>query len=361
MSTVGDMLRLARQRLGFTQKAAAERLGIPQPLLSRFENDAAEADGAFLMKGSQVYQVPISFFELKEPVYGPPVSIHPMTRGKSDVTARELDMITSELNIRLMHLSRFLEGVDFIATANIPRLDVEQYGSPEKIAATVRAHWGVPSGPIKNLTQLLERAGVVIGISKFGGASVSGVTFRVPGRPPLILLNVTHPGDRMRFTLAHELGHLVMHWFPTESMEDEANQFASAFLMPTADIRPLFFGRRITLELLAALKPEWKTSMQALLMRAASLNCLTQNQSRYLWQQMSARGWRLKEPAELDFPQETPAVLTAIVKAHLSDLGYSLDELSKLVRLHRSEFVQMYGVEEGKPPPYRKPRLQIVG
>jgi transcriptional regulator with XRE-family HTH domain len=63
MSTVGDMLRLARQRLGFTQKAAAERLGIPQPLLSRFENDAAEADSAFLMKGLQVYQVPIPFFE----------------------------------------------------------------------------------------------------------------------------------------------------------------------------------------------------------------------------------------------------------------------------------------------------------
>jgi Zn-dependent peptidase ImmA (M78 family)/transcriptional regulator with XRE-family HTH domain len=359
MSTVGDMLRLARQRLGFTQKAAAERLGIPQPVLSRFENGAAETDNAFLMKASQVYQVPVSFFEMKESVYGPPVSVHPMTRGKSDVTARELDMITAELNIRLMHLTRFLEGVDFNATANIPTLDVEQYGSPEKIAATVRSHWGVPSGPIKNLTQLLERAGVVIGFSKFGAASVSGVTFRVPGRPPLILLNSTHPGDRMRFTLAHELGHLVMHRFPTESMEDEANQFSSALLMPAAEIRPSFIGRRITLEFLAALKPEWKVSIQALLMRAAALNCLSANQSRYLWQQISARGWRLKEPAELDFPAETPKVLCSIVKVHLSDLGYSLDELAKLARLYRSEFVQMYGVEEGKPP-YRRPRLQIV-
>jgi Zn-dependent peptidase ImmA (M78 family)/transcriptional regulator with XRE-family HTH domain len=360
MSTAGDMLRLARQRLGFTQKAAAARLSIVQPVLSRIENGVATPDSALLMKAAQVYQVPIEFFEMRDPVYGPPVSVHAMTRGKSDVTAHELDLITAELNIRLMHLARFLEGVDYNATANIPTLDVEQYGSPEKIAATVRAHWGIPSGPIKNLTQFVERAGVVVGFSKFGGASVSGVTFRVSGRPPLILLNGSHPADRMRFTLAHELGHLVMHRFPTENMEPEANEFASTFLMPSADIRPSFLGRRVTLELLAALKPEWKVAMQALLVRATSLKYVSANQSRYLWQQISARGWRLREPAELDFPAEVPKVLPSIVKAHLSDLGYSLSELTKLVRIHESEFSEMYGPTGEAFPPGR-PKLQIVG
>jgi Zn-dependent peptidase ImmA (M78 family)/DNA-binding XRE family transcriptional regulator len=359
MSTPGDMLRLARQRLGFTQKAAATRLGIPQPVLSRIENGVATADSALLTKAAQAYQVPVEFFYLHDPVYGPPVSVHAMTRGKSDVTAHELDLITAELNIRLMHLVRFLEGVNYNATADLPTLDVEQYGSPEKIASTVRAHWGIPSGPIKHLTQYLERAGIVIGFSKFGGASVSGVTFRVSGRPPLILLNSTHPADRMRFTLAHELGHLVMHRFPTDNMETEANEFASAMLMPAADIRHAFRGRRITLELLAALKPEWKVAMQALLIRATSLNFVSGNQARYLWQQISSRGWRLREPAELDFPAEIPKVLPSIVKAHLSDLGYSIAELTKLVRIHPSEFSEMYG-PTGDPPP-KRPKLQIVG
>jgi Zn-dependent peptidase ImmA (M78 family)/transcriptional regulator with XRE-family HTH domain len=358
MSTLGDMLRLARQRLGFTQKAASERLGIPQPVLSRIENGVATADSALLMKAAQVYQVPVEFFDIKEPVYGPPVSVHPMTRGKSDVTAHELDLITAELNIRLMHLARFLEGVDYNTTANLPALDVEQYGEPDKIAATVRAHWGIASGPVKNLMHWTERAGIVVGLSKFGGASVSGVTFKVPGRPPMVLLNSTHPADRMRFTLAHEIGHLVMHRFPTENMEDEANQFASAFLMPAADIRQSFRGRRVTLELLASLKPEWKVAMQALLMRASSLNCVTPNQSRYLWQQISARGWRLREPPELDFPIEAPTVLPAIVKAHLSDLGYSLAELTKLVKIRESEFIEMYGAVTA--PPKAPPKLQII-
>lgn len=358
MSTVGDMLRLARQRLGFTQKAASERLGIPQPVLSRIENGVASADSALLMKAAQVYQVPSEFFDIREPVYGPPVSVHAMTRSKSDVAAYQLDLITAELNIRLMHLARFMEGVDYNATANLPALDVEQYGEPEKIAATVRAHWGIQSGPIRNLMQWIERAGIVVGLSKFGGASVSGVTFKVPGRPPLVLLNATHPADRMRFTLAHELGHLVMHRFPTDDMETEANKFASAFLMPEAEIRQSFRGRRMTLELLASLKPEWKVAMQALLVRATSLDCVTPNQTRYLWQQISARGWRLREPAELDFPVETPTVLPSIVKAHLSDLGYSLAELTKLLKIHESEFVEMYGaVTAGLKT---APKLQII-
>jgi Zn-dependent peptidase ImmA (M78 family) len=358
MSTVGDMLRLARQRLGLTQKEAAGRLGVLQPVVSRIENGVSEADEAFLLRASQVYTVPRGFFDIRDPVYGPPVSVHPMLRGKSNVTDRDLDMITAELNIRLMHLRWFLEGVDFAPDNDLPTLDVEQYGTPEKIAATVRAHWGVPAGPIKNLIQLVERAGVVVGSSKFGGASVSGVTFRVSGKPPLVLLNASHPADRLRFTLAHELGHLVMHRFPTADMEDEANTFASALLMPAADIRPSFQGRKITLELLAALKPEWRVAMQALLMRASNLGFLGPNQSRYLWQQISARGWRLREPAELDFPAEAPKVLPSIVKSHLSDLGYSVKELMVLARVYESEFIDMYGDFGPEAPP--RPRFRIV-
>ena len=209
------MLRLARQRLGLTQKDASKRLGIPQPLLSRFENRVSEPDDALLIKAGRVYDMPRSFFEILEPIYGPPVSVHTMLRGRADVRARDVDLITAELNIRVIHLRRLLEGVDFVPTFDIPSICVEQFGPPEKIAATVRAHWGVPSGPIKNLVQVAERAGVIVGTSIFGGASVSGVTFRVSGIPPIVLLNELHPADRMRFTLAHELGHLVMHRFPT--------------------------------------------------------------------------------------------------------------------------------------------------
>lgn len=290
MSAAGDMLRLARQWRRFTQQEAAARMKEQQAHLSRVENGTVEPRADLIGRAAAVYSLPLSFFQSLETVYGPPVSVHPMTGKRSDVTARELNSITAELNIRLFHLRRFLENVDYRLTLNLPVLDIEEHGEPSRIADRVRAHLGLPSGPVRNLTATLEKAGVIIGMSNFYGASVSGVSFRAPGHLPLIVLNSHMPADRLRFTLAHELGHLVMHRFPTTGMEDEANDFASAFLMPEDDMRSAFLGRKFGMELLAALKPEWRVAMQALLMRAERLDIITSNQTRYLWQQIAKRG-----------------------------------------------------------------------
>jgi Zn-dependent peptidase ImmA (M78 family) len=142
-------------------------------------------------------------------------------------------------------------------------------------------------------------------------------------------------------------------------MEQEANEFAAAFLMPAADIRSSFEGRRITLELLAALKPEWRVSMQALLRRAKDLGYADANQYRYLMQRISQRGWRLREPPELDFPAETPTVISSILKAHLQDLGYTMADLIGFVPLYEREFIHLYGDVGAKDAPPR-PRFRIV-
>ncbi|EKF58026.1 hypothetical protein QWE_18909 [Agrobacterium albertimagni AOL15] len=358
MATFGDLLRLARQLRGYTQKKSAEDLGIAQAVLSRLENGLIEPDADLFIKAANTFQVPVEFFSITDTVYGPPVSVHAMLRGKADVSARDVDMITAELNVRLMHLRLFLENVDFNPAMSLPNLDIERYESPENVAAIVRAHWKLPRGPIKNLTRILEQAGVIIAESDFHGAGVSGVTFAVPGRPPIILINRGHPADRIRFTLAHELGHLVMHQFPTAEMEDEANKFASAFLLPAEDAKESFSGRKVTLELLASLKKEWRVSMQSLLFCAQRTKVVSDNQAKYLWQQISMRGWRTREPASLDFPHDPPTVLPTIIKAHVSDLGFALDELVKMSRVSRRDFEAMYGDLHGEGP--MRPRLRIV-
>lgn len=352
-----EMLRLARQRKGFQQTEAAQHLGIEQPLLSRIENGLTEAREDILIRAESVYGLPRSFFFLTDPVLGAPVSVHPMWRRKADVTARELDSVVAELNIRLIHLRRLLEGVELAHSNDIPRLDIEDYDDPDQIAALVRAHWVVPSGPIKDLTELVERAGVLVVHSTFGGGTISGVTFSAPGTPSLIALNSDQPADRLRFTLAHELGHLVMHRFPSPEMDREANEFAAALLMPANDIYPYFKGRRIDLALLASLKPEWRVAMQALLMRASSLGCLTKNQSQYLWKQINARRLRLREPPELDFPPEQPTVVATMLRMHQDALGYSISELAKLLHIHESDFRAMYPLD---PPEPERPRLTVM-
>ena len=349
MMANADMLRLARQRRGMQQKEAAGRFGIDQSLLSRFENGLVELRDDLIQKAAQVYGFPATFFYQNEPVFGAPVSVHPMWRRKADVSGRDLDSVVAELNLRVLHLRRLLQGAEIANTNDLPRMDIDEYGNAERIAALVRAHWKVPAGPIRNLTALVEKAGVIVALSAMSGTAISGVTFAVPGLAPLIVLNSEQPADRQRFTLSHELAHLIMHRFPTPNMEQEANQFATALLMPTADIRSYFIGKRIDLALLAALKPEWKVSMAALLMRAHKLEFLTDNQHTYLWTQISSRGYRLREPPELDFPSETPEVLDKVIALHLGGLGYSAPDLAKMLCVHASELKALYGIDtDGK-------------
>lgn len=346
MPFVGAMLRLARQRRGIRQNEAADQLSVSPSDLSRMENDAKEPSQAVLERAAVTFHVPLEFFLLTDAVYGAPVSVHPMWRKKAEVSANELDAVIAELNVRIMHLRRLLQAAEINPTRSIPRLDIEEYGDPESIAALLRRHWMIPAGPVKNVTELLEEAGIVVVHSPMGGSSVSGVTFRVPGLPPLIVLNSDQPADRMRFTLSHELGHIIMHQFPTPTMEKEANDFASAFLIPTQDIKPQFGMARVDLPRLAALKRVWRVSMASLVFAADRAGKLTPAQKNYIWQQFSMAKIRTSEPPELDFPREQPAIVKNLLRAHVDNLGYSVADLARVLTMTEEELPAFYDLAE---------------
>lgn len=346
--TNNGLLRVARQACGLSQGDAAAKLNIPQVTLSRFENALSTPADEFLSRASLIYDVPIDFFQQPDAVLGAPVSVHPMWRKKQRVAVKEMDLIIAELNIRVMHIRRMLQGVDFTPEVTIPKLDIEEYDEDvERIAATVRSHWQIPQGPLQNLTAIMERAGIIIIHSALGGSSVSGVTMSVPGLLPIVILNKEQPSDRGRFTLAHELAHLVMHQFPNAEMEKQANSFASALLMPPDDMQSVFSGR-IDLKRLAALKPEWKVSMQALLYRAQSLGLIGKAQASYLWRQFSFHRIKLREPIELDFPMELPSIISRMINLHLETFGYSIPEFAQILRFHPYRLKQYYDIKEGE-------------
>ena len=288
-----------------------------------------------------------------------PLSASTPCGAKAAVSAREMDQIVAELNVRLMHLRRLLQAVEIESTYQIPSLTVDEFGSVERIATLVRAQWQMSAGPVQNLARAIEAAGVVVVHSDMAGSAVDGVTYSAPGLPSLVVLNISQPSDRMRFTLAHELGHLVMHRSqPTQQMEEQANEFASYFLMPTHDIRPCFAQRRIDLRLLAELKPLWRVSMASLLMRARSLGLLAYNQERYLWQQFSIAKIRQSEPPELDFPPEKATVLPDLLEAHIRQLGYSIPDLAGMLHLQPHELGSLYGLSI--VPEQKAAHLRIV-
>ncbi len=344
----GGMLRLARQYRGFQQRDLAEEIGVDAAILSRAENKALVPSDHVIGKCAEHLRVPRSFFFTQFEPSGIPLSFHAMWRKRQSVSQRDRDRVLAEANIRGFHLRQLLSSVELNPELALPRYEPGEYDDDcREIAKLVRRAWALPAGPLIDLTSYVERSGVFVFHVDLDYVDVDGLTVRLPATPPCIFLNKNLPADRMRFTLAHELGHLVMHQIPTPEMERQANEFASGLLLPVDDLRPYFQqSRRIDLALLAHLKPQWRVSMQSLLYAAGDMKVIGPGQAQMLWKMFSAHRYRLREPPELDFPRECTALDKRLIEAHLADLGYTLDELSTLLVFRPEDLQEMYNLPQ---------------
>ena len=341
----GDLLRLARQYRGFDQKELAAILKVDAATLSRAENGIVEPSISTIENAAHVLKFPVEFFYLADRVFGLPLSSHPMWRKRKSVSQREKDQALAEFNLRILHLRRLLRALEFAPKLPLPRYEVDDYqGDIEAIAANVRTAWQVPRGPIQNLTAIAESAGIIVFHTDLDQSDIDGATIQVPDLPPCIFLNRNMPADRMRFSLAHEIGHLVMHRFPSEDMETEANKFAAALLVPRSDVHNDFAARRIDLQRLAQLKPVWKVAMQSLLMRATELGFVDKARAPYIWRQFNYHRYKTREPAELDFQRETPVLVQRLFDLHLNDLGYTAAEVAKALYAYIPVLSDLYNV-----------------
>lgn len=330
-----SMITLAREARGLTQKQLAEALGVKQATISKIENGSLNVSEDILSALQETLSYPVKFFTDDNNIYPLPLRFY---RKHKTLSNSLLNVIKANLNLRRIQIQKLLSSIE-LPESNLIYLDVEDVGSAKEIANVVREKWRVPRGPIKNLTELIEDNGIIIVHVDIETAKFSGVTISTDNNSHIIFINGNMSGDRMRFTLAHELGHIIMHSNSfSELIEDEANQFASEFLMPSEDIKNQFF--KLNLEKLANLKRFWKVSMQALLKRAEHLGKITERYSRYLWMQMGKFGYRTTEPIEIE--REKPTLLQEIIRVHLDELDYTLDEVSNLTYCLKHEFVHLY-------------------
>jgi Zn-dependent peptidase ImmA (M78 family)/transcriptional regulator with XRE-family HTH domain len=354
-----EMLSLARQYRGRSQAEVAADAGLDQGHYSRIERGLLNSPptAGTLNSIASSLGFPVSFFEQGDEVSGLPLSIHdPFWRKRSSIAAGDLKRLHAELNIRVMQLRRLFEAVDFEPDLKLPKLDADETGGADKVAALVRRSWLIPDGPIANLSSYCERAGILVVHCDFV-EKVDGVTMRLRGLPPVIFLNKRAPADRMRHSLAHELGHLVMHSIATDTMEDEADIFAGELLAPFSLVKKDLVGVRITLERLVQLKMYWRVSVASLLYKLGKYGFLTANQSEYLWKQLSARGWRVREPDETQFPPERPRLYEHVVDLHATDMGYGANDLMKMLRVNGDLLQTFYGI---RPPNEDGPKLRLV-
>ena len=342
------MVSLAREFRELTQTDLAELLGVKQGAISKVEGGITKLSKELLAGLSRVLDLPCRFFYQTDRVFG--LGTHAYVyRKRQRISAQVRKRIEARVNLLRMHVDRLLQSVDIGAPRRIPEIiaaDVEK--SPEEIAYTVRAQWLLPSGPIENVTSTLEDAGVIVIPCDFGTMAMDATSIWLPGKNPLVFINKDIPGDRWRYTLCHELGHLVMHNEPSDYMESEADQFAAAMLMPEFDILPDL--HEVTLRHLARIKPYWKVSIQALLERAFWLRRITRNQRRYFYMNLSKHGYRTREPVPLE--RETPGLHRRLLDVHADDLGYTLEDFAYLFALYPQQVSELYF--------HAQPRLRAV-
>lgn len=335
-----DMIVLGRESRGFTQAELAQLLGIDKGRLSKIEHGLMELPDHLLPDLVYHLRYPMEFFFSKFQTY--PAGL-PFYRKHKTLHAKAQTKIVAQMNLFRKHVNDLMRDVD-ISFREVPQCDVDAYGTPEAVAQVTRHFLNLPKGPILNLTDILEDLGIIVILLDTPTHKFSGASMLLEKANYLLFANANMPADRLRFTLAHELGHIVMHRLPTPDLENEADTFAREFLMPTTEIFPSL--SEINLPKLASLKRYWKVSMGAILVHAHRLGVIKPRQYQYLWTQMGKAGYRMREPAELDFPHDNPSLLKEILTVHKTGMGYTEDEISRKLELYIDEFRDKFGSSE---------------
>lgn len=320
-------LIFAREYRGFSQSELASNIiGLSQSNLSKYEKGFSSLSDDMVLKIVDFLGFPESW--LKHNISNLPENAHYRKRTTISKKGKtEIEYSNRLIGYIVDQMSDSIEWPEF----RLNPLNLEDGYTPESVAKNARKNLKIsPNEPLKSIFNLLETNGIII-IEFEINDKFDGVSFITDKGNPIIIINKSFSNDRKRFTLAHELGHLLMHDFPIpeyrnneKQKEDEANRFASEFLMPSEFIRNSLFDLRLSN--LAELKRYWLTSMASIIRRAKDLKCITDDKYMYLVIELSRNGKKKNEDGFVYIDE--PSLFIEAYKLHKNDLEYSDLELS---------------------------------
>ena len=313
---IGERIQQARKSAGLSLRALAEMAGISAMAISKYENNQSTPTSGVLLELARALNVRVEYFfrsarvELEDVEY----------RKHSKLPKKVLSQIEGDV---IEQIERYLELEEFLPTSPIESFKlptglpekISDYDEIEQVAGKFRHAWELGDNPIPDLIDSLEEKGVkVLQTHALHDEKFDGLAARVNG-DPVIVVGKDWPGDRQRFTLAHELGHLALDGRIEDHLDIElaANRFAGAFLAPAAEVLKELGSKRNRLEPveLCVLKKAYGLSMQGWLYRARDLGVLSQVGYQSMWKLFAAKGWKKKEPE--DYPSEKPKLFMQLV------------------------------------------------
>jgi Zn-dependent peptidase ImmA (M78 family)/transcriptional regulator with XRE-family HTH domain len=301
-------LTLARKRRGLPLAELSAQVGVSVQSLSNYENGRQEPSPWVIDGLASSLKFPAAFFGAPDIdlLYVDDVSF----RSRSKLPARKRDVALSVGRLAI----EFHAWVDERFSLPKPDLPTLNKPDPETAANMVRAQWGLGNAPISNMIHLLEAHGVrVFSVApEFSEVDAFSCFY---DDVPFVFLNTMKTAVRGRFDAAHELGHLVLHGQGRDlvktTAEQEANDFAGAFLMPrdsisahmpsSALIDQIIYGKQI-----------WNVSALALTYRMHDIGMLSDWHYRTTCIELGERGYRNSEPE--DTMRETSQLLDKVFR-----------------------------------------------
>lgn len=329
----GGRLRIARQRQAITRKALSEQIGVSPRAVTGWESGDYPPEESHVRLLSSMLNFPTSFFYLDDPAGTDKTAVSFRSLSKKSAGQRDAVIAMCDLAVDLV---RWIEKGFGLPRWGNERLHGER---PDIAASLIRQEWGLGQKPIKSMLHLLEAKGVRVLALSQNCREIDACSFWSDGTP-FVLLNTTVSNERMRFDMAHELGHLLMHEASENvgrEAEKEANEFASELLMPQASIvahRP----RIPTLDALIQHKRHWNVSVAALAYRLHKERYISDWNFKSLNIEMGRRGYRTKEP---NSSQHEVSHVFEVVLKRLREKGMPLSFVANQLSLPVDEVSQM--------------------
>jgi Zn-dependent peptidase ImmA (M78 family)/transcriptional regulator with XRE-family HTH domain len=348
---IGERIKQARKAAGLSLRALAKRTGVTAMAISKYETGKSTPSSRVLLDLSKALGVRIEYFfrpikiELQEIQH----------RRHSRLAKKALEQIEGDVKEQL---ERFVELENLLPNGPVQTFKLPD-GLPahvmglhqiEAVAGKLREDWKLGVDPIPVLTDMLEERGIKVFQSQAINDRFDGMAATVDGIP-VIVVGSGWPGDRQRFTLAHELGHLVLKGRLGRDVEEEAaaNRFAGAFLAPEGEVRKELGDKRVWLEPreLEVLKKAYGLSMQGWMHRAKDLGILPEVHYVEMRKFFNSRGWNRTEPGE-QYAPERPQLFDQLVYRALAQDLISESKAAELLRLPLTEFHKQRNMQSGR-------------
>lgn len=340
---IGERIKQARKAAGLPLRTLAEQAGISAMAISKYENNKAVPSSRVLLSLADALGVRVEYFLRAEKVALREVEY----RKHAKLPVKILRHIQGDV---IEQIERYLELERFFPTAPIAPFKVpktvpqtiKKYEDIEDVVIAVRKAWGLGVNPVPDLTNSLEERGIKVFQTRADhGSRFDGLAASVNDMP-IVVVAKDWPGDRQRFTLAHELAHLILKGRLKKGLDEEiaANRFASAFLVPEPEVRKELGNKRHYLEPqeLCVLKKSYGLSMSGWIHRAKDLGILSDSNYQSMVRYFRMRGWHKKEPCD-EYPREEPLLFKQLVFRALAEELISESKAAELLRIPLSQFI----------------------